>query len=138
MYRARIKDSGREVFAVQIGDQPTWYTAKHPLICSTCSAGVHGKGTYVKRNGSSYRAHFALNPRAAHEATCPFNPVEFITSIAQGAQDLAHVEDGVLKLTLPSDVEDLASPQQTAPEGPPHAVTGQQIDTVAPPLPPLL
>ncbi|MFE0775390.1 hypothetical protein [Streptomyces sp. NPDC058861] len=138
MYRARIKDSGREVFAVQIGDQPAWYTAKHPLTCSTCSAGVHGKGTYVKRDGSSYRAHFALNPRAAHEPSCPCNPVEFITSIARGAQDLAHVEDGVLKLTLPSNVEDLAPPEQTRPEGLPHAVTGQQIDTVTPPLPPLL
>ncbi|MEU8545250.1 hypothetical protein AB0C52_35505 [Streptomyces sp. NPDC048717] len=138
MYRARIKDSGREVFAVQIGDQPAWYTAKHPLICSTCSASVHGKGTYVKRTGSSHRAHFALNPRADHETSCPFNPVEFITSIARGAQELAHVEDGVLKLTLPGDVEDLAPPEQKGLEGLPHAVTGQQIDTVAPPLPPLL
>lgn len=139
MYRARIKDSGRGVLAVQIDDKPAWYTDKHPLICSMCGAGVHGKGTYAKRNGASYRAHFALNPKTSHEATCPFNPVELITSIARGAKDLAHVEDGVLKLTLPADVKDLAPPpQQTDPQLPPHAVTGQKIDTVAPPLPPLL
>ncbi|WP_435060498.1 hypothetical protein [Streptomyces sp. bgisy060] len=138
MHRARIKDNGQQIFASQIGDQPAWYTAKHSLTCSTCSAGVHGKGTYVKRNGSSYRAHFALNPRAAHETTCPFNPTEFIASIARDAQDLAHVEDGVLKLALPGDVQDLTPPEQTDPDGPPHAVTGQQIDTAPPPLPPLL
>ncbi|MFF4205772.1 hypothetical protein ACFYZ8_34555 [Streptomyces sp. NPDC001668] len=139
MFRARIKDSGREVFAAQIGDKPAWYTDKQPLICSKCNAGVHGKGTYVKRNGASYRAHFALNPRTSHEEACPFNPVEFIASIARGAKDLAHVEDGVLKLTLPGDVEDLAPPpQQANPHLPPHAVTAQSIDTVAPLLPPLL
>lgn len=139
MFRARVKDSGREVLAVQIGDGPVWYTAKHPLICSRCDAGVHGKGTYVKRNGASYRAHFALNPRTSHEASCPFNPVEFITSIARETQGLAHVDDGVLKLTLPGDVEDLAPPLEHAQAEPPlDTVPGQRIDTVSPPLPPLL
>lgn len=139
MFRARIKDSGREVFAAQIDAEPAWYTAKHPLICSGCTAGVHGKGTYVKRNGASYRSHFALNPKTSHEATCRFNPVGFITSIARGARDLAHVEDGVLKLTLPGDVEDLAPAEPDAPAAPqPPPVTGRIIETVSPPLPPLL
>lgn len=138
MYRARIKDSGQRVSAVEIDGKPAWYTGKQPLICSMCAAGVHGKGTYVKRSGASYRSHFALNPKTSHEETCPFNPVEFITSIAQGAKNLAHVEDGVLKLTLPGDVEDLAPPEQADPGSPPYSVTAQKIDTVAPPLPPLL
>jgi len=126
VFRARIKANGRAVFAVQIGDEPAWYTDKYPLICSGCDADVHGKGTYVKRNGASYRAHFALNPKTSHEATCPFNPIEVITSIARGAKDLAHVKDGVLKLTLPGSVEDLAPPEPTAPETPEHAATAQK------------
>ncbi len=139
MFRARIKDSGRHVFAAQIDSEPAWYTGKDQLICWKCEAGVHGTGTYVKRNGASYRAHFALNPRTGHEETCPFNPVEFITSIAEGAQDLAHVDDGVLMLTLPGVLEDLAPiPEQAETELPLHAVTARQIDTVPPPLPPLL
>ncbi|QIB49559.1 OB-fold nucleic acid binding domain-containing protein [Streptomyces aureoverticillatus] len=139
MYRARIKDSGRHVFAVQIGDEPDWYTGKHKLICWKCDAGVHGKGTYVKRNGASYRAHFALNPKTTHAETCPFNPVDVIASIARGAQDLAHVDDGVLKLTLPGDLGDMAPlPAQAEPLPLPQDVTALQIDTVAPPLPPLL
>ncbi|UDM05400.1 hypothetical protein [Streptomyces longhuiensis] len=139
MYRARIKDNGLHVFAVQIDNEPAWYTDKHKLICWTCDAGVNAKGTYVKRNGASYRAHFALNPNTRHTATCPFNPVEVITSIAQGAQGLAHVDDGVLKLTLPGDLADVAPvPDETKPELPPQDVRAQQIDTVPPPLPPLL
>lgn len=138
MFRARIKDSGRVVFAAQIADEPAWYTAKRPLICFSCAAGVHGKSTYVKRNGASYRAHFALNPKSSHEATCPLNPIEFITSIAHGAQDLAYVEDGILKLALPGDVEDLAPSTLAVSEAPPLPVTGKIIDTVPPPLPPLL
>ncbi|MEV1042374.1 hypothetical protein AB0J01_38045 [Streptomyces sp. NPDC050204] len=139
MFRARVKDGGREVLAARIDDGPVWYTGKQPLVCTMCDAGVHGKGTYVKRNGASYRAHFALNPKTSHEETCPFNPVEFITSVARGAQDLAHVQDGVLKLTLPGDVEGLAPlPDQADPHPPQNAVSARRIDTVAPPLPPLL
>ncbi|MFB8000145.1 hypothetical protein ACFC4G_46180 [Streptomyces sp. NPDC056002] len=93
----------------------------------------------MKRNGASYRAHFALNPNTRHTATCPFNPVEVITSIAQGVQGLAHVDDGVLKLTLPGDLKDVAPvPDETKPLLPPQDVTAQQINTVPPPLPPLL
>ncbi|MFB8000111.1 OB-fold nucleic acid binding domain-containing protein [Streptomyces sp. NPDC056002] len=139
MYRARIKDNGAHVFAVQIDNEPAWYTDKHKLTCWKCDAAVNAKGTYVKRNGASYRAHFALNPNTRHTATCPFNPVEVITSIAQGAQGLAHVDDGVLKLTLPGDLKDVAPvPDETKPLLPPQDVTAQQINTVPPPLPPLL
>jgi hypothetical protein len=126
------------VSADRIDAEPAWYTGKHPLICWKCDAGVHAKGTYVKRNGASYRAHFALNPKTGHEAGCPFNPVEVITSIARDAQDLAHVEDGVLKLTLPGAMEDLAPPPQADPTSAPGAVTARRIDTVRPALPPLL
>ncbi|RII07977.1 hypothetical protein DSC45_34240 [Streptomyces sp. YIM 130001] len=139
MDRARIKDGQRPVSAKQIDSEPVWYTNKHELICSTCDAAVHGTGTYVKRNGASYRAHFALNPNARHAQSCPLNPIAVITSIAQGAQGLAQVDDGVLKLTLPSDVKALApGPVDMQPQLPPPGVTAQQIDTVPPPLPPLL
>ncbi|MFF9786347.1 hypothetical protein [Streptomyces nigrescens] len=139
MFRARLKDSGRDVFAVQIDGEPAWYTGKHPLICWKCDAGVHGKGTYVKGNGASYRAHFALNPRTSHTQTCPFNPVEFVTTLAQGSQGLAHVDDGVLRLTLPNSLSDLApGPEPTGPQQPPAEATGRRISTVPPALPPLL
>ncbi|MFB6881436.1 hypothetical protein ACFCY8_11450 [Streptomyces noursei] len=124
---------------MQIEGEPAWYTGKLPLICWKCDAGVHGKGTYVKGNGASYRAHFALNPRTSHAQTCPFNPVKFITTLAQGAQGMAHVEDGVLRLTLPDSLEDLAPvPEPTGPPQPPDEATARRISTVPPALPPLL
>ncbi|MEU5836399.1 hypothetical protein ABZ820_22395 [Streptomyces diacarni] len=139
MFRARLKGSGRDVFAVQIDDEPAWYTGKHPLLCGECDASVHGKGTYVKGNGASYRAHFALNPKAKHAPACSFNPVEFLTTLAQAAQGLAHVQDGVLRLTLPNNLADLGPELESAGlQPPPEEATSRRINTVPPALPPLL
>ncbi|MFB8000146.1 hypothetical protein ACFC4G_46185 [Streptomyces sp. NPDC056002] len=44
MYRARTRDNGLHVFAVQIDNEPVWYTDKRKLICWKCDAGVNAKG----------------------------------------------------------------------------------------------
>jgi hypothetical protein len=139
VHKARIERTGQAVFAYEIDRQPPW--RGEDLVCweLDCGSPVREVGGYTKRDGTPYKAYFRLKTNVEHQAGCPLNPVEVITSIAQGSEGLATVDKGVLRLTLP---QDLAGPgverpglDGTTPDG---EVVDRRIKTVLPLLPPLV
>jgi len=137
--RARIERTGQPVYANEIDRQPPW--RGEDLVCweRDCAADVREVVGYTKRDGTPYPAYFRLKKNVEHGAGCPLNPVEVITSIAQGSEGLATVDEGVLRLTLPQDIS------QPGPQSPGLGVglaggevVDRRITTVPPLLPPLI
>jgi hypothetical protein len=139
MRRARIERTGQPVFAREIDRQPLW--RGEDLVCweHACSAAVRATGGYTKRDGTPYTAYFSLKANVEHDGDCPLNPVEVITSIAQGSEGLATVDEGVLRLTLPQDLSQPGT-QRPGLDGTPvdGEVVDRRITTVPPLLPPLI
>ncbi|WP_158692953.1 hypothetical protein [Streptomyces roseochromogenus] len=139
MHRARVKRTGQPVYAYEIDRQPSW--RGEDLVCweRDCGSAVREIGGYTKRDGTPYAAYFRLKNNIEHRAGCPLNPVEVITSIAQGSEGLATADKGVLRLTLPQDLSQPGT-ERPGPDGAP--LDGEAIDrritTVPPPLPALI
>ncbi|MFG2977701.1 hypothetical protein ACGFYY_32515, partial [Streptomyces sp. NPDC048331] len=79
---------------------------------------------------------FRLGSGLQHEAGCDLNPTEVIDSIARDSHGLAHVDQGILRLELPSDLTGAPGPDEPTGTGTESVVRTRNVTTVRPKLPP--
>lgn len=122
---------GRTVSAEEIGPDPEPF--RRPLICDLCMTGV-----LPVRGYKTVPSLFRLGSGLQHEAGCDLNPTEVIDSIARDSHGLAHVDQGILRLELPSDLSGAPGPDEPTGTGPDSVVRTRNITTVRPKLPPAI
>ncbi|GHB80220.1 hypothetical protein GCM10010331_79690 [Streptomyces xanthochromogenes] len=135
VYRAREKESGRDVFRRHIGLPGEQHQLAGELICWKCQArvGPVRKGT---RQGTETPAHYRLWQRMKHDLGCPLDPTATIEHIAHGSHGLATVdEQGILRLNLPEKLTDIP-PLHLGGDAVPDDVVTSTTTTVNPLLPP--